>query len=235
MPQTRPETDPPQRHEALLMRGRWFRALPDARRAQLLSQARVRQLPAGVALFLRGDAADGLYAVLSGAVRIGAVAGTDRDALLTLLEPPEWFGEMAFFDRGPRTHDAYAVGATTLMQVPAAALERLLAAEDGWWQHLGALMVEKVRALFVGLEEIAVLPAPARVARRLVAIAQGHGMLAPGVALRTVSVSQEQLGTMLSLTRQTVSGVLSDFESRGWIRRRYRAIELLNVEALLRL
>ncbi|MBK6853238.1 MAG: Crp/Fnr family transcriptional regulator [Burkholderiales bacterium] len=216
-----------------LLQGRWFASLGATQRQQLLAAARVLQLPAGAALFLRGEANCGLYCVLDGAVRVGAVSpAVDRNVMLALLEPPEWFGEIAFFDGGPRTHDAHARGPTTLLYLPRAALERLLADDPLWWQALGRLLAEKVRALFIGIEELTALPAPARVARRLLAMAQGHGMRQPNAAQRTLAINQEQLGAMLSLTRQTVSEVLGDFEARGWVKRRYGAIELLDAPAL---
>ena len=122
--------------------------------------------------------------------------------------------------------------ASRVLLVPRAALQRLLAADPQWWHHLGQLLAEKVRALFVSLEDMAILAAPQRVARRLLAMAHGHGMLAPGIIRPTIAVSQEQLGAMLSLTRQTISEVLREFEARGWLKRRYGAIELLDLDAL---
>jgi CRP/FNR family transcriptional regulator, cyclic AMP receptor protein len=219
----------------LLQRGRWFASLPPARQAQLLQPAQRVQLAAGQTLFLRGDANAGLYAVLSDSVRIGAVDAAGRDVTLGLLQPPQWFGEIAFFDGGPRTHDASAREPSTLLCVPRSALLALLEQQPVWWQHLGQLMAEKVRALFLGLEDLAALPALPRVVRRLLAMAEGHGMLAEGVAHRSVAVNQEQLGAMLSLTRQTVSEVLRELESRGLVRRQYGAIDLLDPAALARL
>lgn len=216
----------------LLERGRWFAALPPERQQALLAGALLRRCSAGETLFLRGDADDGLYAVLDGAVRIGATDGAGRATTLAVLEAPHWFGEIALFDGGPRTHDAVAHTATTLLRVPRPALVALLEADPLWWRLLGQLLAEKLRALFTGLEDLAALPAPARLARRLLAIAEGHGMLAPGLARRQVAVSQEQLGTMLALSRQTVSEILRDFEARGWVQRRYGGIELLDPQAL---
>ena len=226
---------PPDALTLQLRRGRWFAGLPAARQAQLLQPAHRLQLAAGQTLFLRGDPNAGLYAVLDGSVRIGAVDVAGRDVTLGLLQPPQWFGEIAFFDGGPRTHDASARDASTLLCVPRPALLTLLEQEPLWWQHLGQLMAEKVRALFLGLEDLAALPALPRVVRRLLAMAEGHGMLAEGVAHRIVAVNQEQLGAMLSLTRQTVSEVLRELESRGLVRRQYGAIELLDPAALARL
>ncbi|MEK8046426.1 Crp/Fnr family transcriptional regulator [Ideonella margarita] len=216
----------------VLHRGHWFAALPDDARQALLAVARTQSLAPAQRLFSRGDANDGLYAVLQGAVRVGAVAPSGREALLGVIVPGQWFGEIATLDGGLRTHDAVAQGQTKLLHVP---LERLLAvleAHPTLWRYLGQLVAEKLRAVFSGMEDLVLLPAPARVARRLLAMAQGHGMWQADAAVQTVQVQQDQLGAMLALTRQTVSEVLGDFEARGWLKRRRGCIDLLDPAAL---
>jgi len=217
---------------AVVGRGRWFASLPGHHQQQLLDAAVLRRLDAAQALFRRGDANSGLYAVLAGSVQIGAPGPAARDAVLGVLEPPQWFGEIACLDGGPRTHDARAWTPATLLHVPLAALLRLAQQDPLWWRQLGRLLAEKTRALFSGMEDLALQPAPARVARRLLAMSTGHGMLADGAAQRRIPVSQEQLGAMLSLTRQTVSEVLRSFEAEGWVRRLYGAVELLDPAGL---
>lgn len=215
-------------------RGRWFAALPPARQQALLAAAVPRRLAAGQVLFRRGDPNSGLYAVLEGTVQVGAPSTAARDAVLGVLEPPQWFGEIACLDGGARTHDAHATSATTLLHVPLAVWQRLAADDPLWWRDLGTLLAGKTRALLDALEDLAPQPAPVRVARRLQAMSTGYGMLADGAARRHLALSQEQLAAMLSLSRQTVSEVLRDFEARGWLRRRYRSVELLDAAALAR-
>lgn len=217
---------------AQLRQGRWFSRLAPERAQVLLDAAGVRQLPAGQTLFRRGDPNAGLYAVLSGAIQVAGPGVSGRHTLLGLIEPPQWFGEIACLDGGTRTHDATAVGATQLLHVPLARFEALAAADPFWWRALGQLVAEKMRAVFIGLEDLAEPAAAVRVARRLLAMAQGYGMRADHAPTLRLTVSQEQLGAMLSLTRQTVSEVLRGFEAEGLVRRRYGAVELLDVEGL---
>ncbi|MBN8486908.1 MAG: Crp/Fnr family transcriptional regulator [Burkholderiales bacterium] len=212
--------------------GRWFAELGEQAQRALLAEARTVELSAGATLFHRGDACDGLYAVLDGAVRIGAVDAAGRDLLLQVLGAPHWFGEIAVIDGGARTHDVSARGDCRLLKVPMAALQHLLDDDPRWWRHLGRLLAEKSRALLAGLEQTAALPAPQRIALRLLALADGHGMLAAGVVQRELALNQEQLGAMLALSRQTVSETLGEFEARGWLRRGYGRIELLDAAAL---
>jgi CRP-like cAMP-binding protein len=219
---------------ATVQQGRWFAALAPERAQALLDAAGLRQLPAGQTLFRRGDPNSGLYAVVQGAVQIAGQGAAGRDTLLGVIEPPQWFGEIACLDGGTRTHDATAVTDTTLLHVPLSRLEALAASDPLWWRALGQLVAEKMRAVFTGLEDLAQPSAPVRVARRLLAMSQGYGMRTASAPSERVSVSQEQLGAMLSLTRQTVSEVLRRFEAEGWVRRRYGAVELLDPEGLAR-
>jgi len=219
-------------HGPVLAQGRWFAALSEEVRDALLARAVVRRHPSGARLFSRGDANAGLFCVLDGAVEIGAVDLAGRESLLDVLQAAQWFGEIALFDDGPRTHDATTKGATTLLLVPAAELRRLVEADPALWRTFGALVVEKVRALFLGSEGAGTLSAGVRVARRLHGMTTCHGMLVAGCVRSTLAINQQQLGAMLGLTRQTVSEVLRQLEGDGIVKRRYGAIEVLDLDAL---
>jgi CRP-like cAMP-binding protein len=213
----------------LLESGQWFRHLPQPLRAALLAEARLLQLESGQSLFRRGDPPCGLYAVLEGMMRVGAVSREGKEALLTLVEPPYWFGEISLFDGQPRTHDAYAEGPTRLLQVPQAALLALLAREPGYWRDFALLMSQKLRLAFIALEEMSLLPAAQRLARRLLMMAEGYGETGPR---RVLHLAQEQLALMLGLSRQTTNQILKDLEARGALRLTYGEIEISDLAVL---
>ncbi len=209
--------------------GHWFSHLPEPLQHDLLSQASVRQLNAGQPLFRRGDPPCGLYAVLDGAIRVGAVSRNGKEALLTLVEPPYWFGEISLFDGQPRTHDAYAEGPTRLLQVPQTALLDLLEQQPHYWREFALLMSQKLRLAFIALEEMSLLPAAPRLARRLLLITEGYGETGPR---RVIHLAQEQLALMLALSRQTTNQILKELEARGALRLTYGEIEILDLDCL---
>lgn len=211
----------------------WFRSLPAPLQQWLRGAARPLRLRAGQRLFGRGDAPDGLYAISAGQLRFTGVTEAGQEAILALCEAPQWFGEIALFDQAPRTHDAWAQTDATLWQLPQAALDALLAAEPAHWRDFGRLLTHKLRASFVAMESLVLLPPTPRVAGRLALMATGHGTLAPG-ATRPVRVSQAQLAQMLALSRQTVNQALKALESAGAIRRWRGVIEVPSLEALRR-
>lgn len=213
-----------------LLHGQWFRQLPTTVQDSLLALGRSRELAPGQCLFQRGDAPCGLYAVLEGAMRVGAVSSEGKEALLTLVESPHWFGEISLFDGQPRTHDAYAEGPTRLLWIPQAPLLEWLAREPVLWRELALLMSHKLRWVFVALEQQSLLAAAPRVAQRLLQMAEGYGER--DVAQWRLQVSQEQLALMLSLSRQTINQILKSFEQSGVVRLGYGEVEIVDARRL---
>jgi CRP-like cAMP-binding protein len=222
-------SESPSHYRSLLEHGQWFSHLSPALRDTLLGEARLLRLEPGQRLFRRGDPPCGLYAVLEGLMRVGAVGRDGKEALLTLVEPPYWFGEISLFDGQPRTHDAYAEGPTLLLQVPQAALLALLAREPGHWRDFALLMSQKLRLAFIALEEMSLLPAAPRLARRLLMMAEGYGETGPR---RVLHLAQEQLALMLGLSRQTTNQILKELQARGALRLTYGEIEIVDAELL---
>jgi CRP-like cAMP-binding protein len=215
---------------AHLLSGQWFSHLPALLQDSLLAIAKVRRLSPGQRLFRRGDPPCGLYAVLEGSVRIGAVNEQGKEALLSLVESPHWFGEICLFDGQPRTHDAFGVGLCILLHVPQAALLELLEKQQQYWRHFALLMSHKLRLTFINLEQLSLMPAPARVAHRLLLIAEGYGETQH--SRRIIQLPQEQLALMLSLSRQTINQILKELQNKGILNLSYGEIEVVDLEKL---
>ncbi|MGY1878833.1 Crp/Fnr family transcriptional regulator [Pseudomonas reactans] len=215
---------------ARLATGHWFSRLPGPFQHSLLAHARLRQLTAGQYLFKRGDPPCGLYAVLDGSLRVSAVNEQGKEAILSLVESPYWFGEISLFDGLPRTHDACAVGPCTLLQVPQQALLNILDENPRYWRDLALLMSQKLRLSFIGLEQLSLMSASVRLAHRLLMIVEGYGDI--DHSKRVLQLPQEDLAAMLSLSRQTTNALLKDLQAQGIVRLGYGEIEILDAHRL---
>lgn len=217
---------------AQLKRDPWFGQVSSDFSRSLLEMGTLRAMQPGEHLFFRGDAADGLYAVLTGAIRISGVTDAGKEAVLALVEPTTWFGEIAVFDRLPRTHNAVAEGAVKLLHVPQHDLLAMLERQPHYWRELGVLMALRLRLTFIGMEDLALLPAESRLARRLVWLVEASA-LTPTEGPCVVPISQTQLGLMLSLSRQTTNQVLQSLQDQGVLRVAYGRIEVLDRARLM--
>lgn len=217
--------------QAVLKGGEWFGALEPGFQQAVLESSRVVVLAAGGSVFHRGDAGDGIYCVLSGAVRFGAVAPSGRESIVALAEAPEWFGEIALFDGGVRTHDAWADVASILLHLPLRHLTRILADDPGRWQQLGRLLVRKLRVALCLLEDFALEPPRVRLARCLINLQEGYGQR-KAEPLDSVRVSQERLGMMLALSRQTVNELLRHLEQKAIVQCQRGGVRILDPRRL---
>lgn len=217
---------------SLLRADPWFGSVPKAFEHDLLSLATPRRLQSGEHLFFRGDAPDGLYAMLDGTLRVSGVTEAGKEAILSLVDAPSWFGEIALFDRLPRTHNAVAEGVVKVLHVPQPDLLALLDRCPHYWRELGVLMALRLRLTFISMEDLALLPAETRLARRLVWLVEASA-LTPSEGPCVVPISQTQLGLMLSLSRQTTNQVLQALQDQGVLRVAYGRIEVLDRARLM--
>lgn len=195
----------------ILASGRWFTGLPSSLQDALCDHARVVTLRAGALLFQRGDDNDGLYGMLDGAVRFGAVSLAGKESVVGMAERPQWFGEVALLDGGRRTHHAWAESQATLIHVPLPAIDQWLTEHPAHWRYIGQLAVHKLRVVFGAIEDARLHRPRDRLVRCLVSLASGYGQR-EGSMPQTLHVPQERLGSMLSLSRQTVNALLQDLE-----------------------
>src|SRR6185503_356150 len=74
---------------------------------------------AGAVIFTEGDAADAMYVVERGTVEIARRDANphDGDTSIARLGTGKEFGEMAFFDHGPRSATARAASQCSLLRV----------------------------------------------------------------------------------------------------------------------
>lgn len=223
------------RHAELLQRNRWFRDLPADCIHEMVEMTRLRRLEDGQRLHARGDLPDGLYGVSSGAMRISNTGIEGREALLTVLSPGSWFGEISLFDGLPRTHDAHAMGATELLMIPRKGFQQLLERRPELYPHFMRLLCRRLRLSFDMMEDSALLPLSSRLAKRLLMHAQYYGDVAINNEQLSIQLSQEMLGLMLNSSRQSINKMLKRLEQAGWISLHYSQITILDEAALTRL
>jgi CRP/FNR family cyclic AMP-dependent transcriptional regulator len=216
----------------LLRAGRWFRGIPAPFQDALLGMSHVRHVAAQEVLFSRGAPSAEMFAVLEGKLRVSTTDTCDqKEAVLTIVEPPSWVGELGLFDGTPRSLDLSAQVDSIVLHVPAAPLHALLEAEPRYWHDFSKLLTAKLRLAFLGMADAATSSVEERVSRRLAMMVDGYGEWTDR-AYPLVKVTQETLATMVSSSRQSVNSALRALEGAGLIKIRYGGVEVISVEGL---
>jgi len=197
----------------------WFRALPQGLRQAMLSASEVWHLRPGEMMFRQG-----------GLLKASTLREDGREAILAVIEPGNWFGEISLLDGLPRTHDMTALGAAELLVLSPAAFEDLMSQPE-FSRAMSVLLCGRIRTLYGLVEDATLRSTRARVARRLLMLARGDATLSAD-SRGSVPVSQEALAMMLGLTRQTLSKELKALVGEGAVVLRYRRIEITSVPRL---
>jgi CRP-like cAMP-binding protein len=166
-------------------------------------------------IFDRGDDGDRLLGVLAGQVRIYVISSEGRELIMNVIMPGELFGEISLIDGKPRSASAVAVGETDLLHIKRADLQSLLQKNSELCFKFMSVLCERVRWTSGLLEDASLLDLPARLAKRLLNLAEGVGEK-EGDAIRIgVKLSQTDLGNMLGVTREAVNKQLREWKKDG--------------------
>lgn len=192
---------------------------------QLLAVAHRRTLARGESLFHKGSSPDALFGVVAGSLRVSVVAPGGREAVIAMLEPGHWFGEVSLLVGRERVYDTCAVEPTEMAVVAAADFHRLVAAQPEVHMAFTRLVCLRLRQALAWIDDVILMPLPVRLAHRLLALDAREGA---GEGPVLLGVSQEDLSFMLGVSRQSVNRQLKLWEEDGTLRVRYRGIELLD-------
>jgi CRP-like cAMP-binding protein len=168
--------------------------------------------------------------VVDGAVRVAGDAGTGREPLHMIVEPPSWFGELEVIDGLPHPINVIADVASELVHVPQHALDAILAAEPRYWRELARLVAQRLRLAMTAIEDTMQFPPLVRTARRLAMMIGGYGDHTH--PRRNLELRQDQLAMMVNVSRQTVNQLLKELEALGLVKLAYGEIEIIDAAAL---
>lgn len=215
-------------------RNPWFTSMPRAQREALVGAAELLHVRRGAMVFRQGDpvhaAGGGFYGLAAGAIKISSLRQDGREAILAVLEPGNWFGEITLIDGSPRTHDATALESLDLLVVPPEAFAHQMR-DVVFANAIAAMLAARVRMLYGLTEDATLRSLRARVAHRLLVLARGDATQSVHLR-RTLMLPQEALAMMLGITRQTLSKELNALARDQVISIGYGRIDLLSVEAL---
>lgn len=216
---------------AVLRRNVLFRGIEEAALQRIGALAIRKNYEKGTVIFSQGDEGDALYGVASGQIRIGATGSNGQEVFLSIMEPGDTFGEIAVMDGLPRTAGATALERSTLYLIKRSDFLGLIQSEPVFAVHVLKLLCMRLRWTSELVEESIFLDGPARLAKKLLILANRHGHLTDR-SQPELRISQEELAHFLGITRQIVNHHLGEWQKREWVRLGRAKITILDTAAL---
>src|SRR5262245_19261496 len=210
----------------------YFRALPKGRLKEFVSTLRVRAYRRGDVIFRKGDLASGLCVVLHGSVRTMLTSSDGRRQVLKVFGAGRTFGDVSVFDEEAHPADAMAMADTEVAIVPRETLFDLLRSHPDAAIDVIRLFASRLRAYKQVVEDLALRPVVARVARLLVDRARGAGTLVEESASLDHAYTQDEIAAMVGSVREVVQRALKTLERAELIEMRRGRIHVIDVDAL---
>jgi len=163
-------------------------------------------------------------------VRIYSTSSEGAEIMLNVMEQGELFGEIALLDGSTRTASAAAMEQADLLRIHRAHFLPYVKANPDLILAMLTLLCQRLRWTTSVIEDAAFLAFPARLAKRLLVLAEHYRR--PQEHEITVPLSQHDLGSMVGAGRETINKQLALWRSAGIVDTSRGAILIRNCEAL---
>jgi CRP-like cAMP-binding protein len=194
-----------------------FAALADAELDIVSARSRRKHYPKGSIVFHEGDDGDYLCVILSGRVKVSLLGTRGQEAIVRILEPTDFLGEIALIDEAPRSATVIAIEPTEVIEI---AREPFLALVRQHPDIALKVMTQLARALRRTDEQIRTLSMfdiHGRVLRSLLVMAMDRGETARSRMILRPCPPVAEIARMVGCTRETVSRAMKTLRTTGYI------------------
>ncbi len=185
----------------------------------LLACARVERFGEGGVLFREGDPGDKLFAVLAGRIMIGRRLERGKVDVFNVLGQGRIFGEIALLDGGARAADAVAITEAHLLVIEHSDFIAFLKSHRDVAPRLITALCQRVRRFSKPewYEAARIRSLAVRLARKLLLLASVYGEPGQGGVRIDLKLSQEDLGRMTGVSRESINKQLRNWQHDGLI------------------
>ena len=222
-------------NNTLLRRVPAFRQLTDEQISLLAKRVGTQRFERGEVIFHQGDSGHILYIIAQGQVRIFQVSQAGLELAVAIFSDGDFFGELALLDGQPRGASAAAMEQTTVLTLHRTAFQHTLSTSPPIAAAILEVMAARLRESNIRAKQLASVPATQRVKQELVDLATrqaqryGSGIIPLHIEL---DLTQDDLASLSSTTRETVNRVLSELRNFGLIKVERGRIRILNLPKL---
>lgn len=182
---------------------------------KIASGKSTQEYEAAESVFAQGDAADAVFYVESGKVKLTVVSKRGKEAVVAILPEGSFFGEGCLAGQLVRMSTAAAVLRTTAIRVEKTVMLKLLRQEPKFAESFLSYLLARNIRMEADLVDHLFNSSEKRLARLLLLLAN-FGQESKPIPL-IAKMSQETLAEMIGTTRSRVSFFLNRFRDLGFI------------------
>jgi len=207
-------------------------ALTPEELAAFRAHGRIRRFGPGDIIFHEGDDPGGVLAIVTGRVKISMIGVGGREVVLGFPAAGELLGELAALAGRPRAATVTAVEPVEAIAVRTPEFQRFVAEHPRITPLVFERVAERLAQADRQLVDFATRDVTARVAGRLLELAQTAGEPGPNGVRITLPLTQDELAAWTGSSREAVARSLHLLRELGWIETARRQISVINADGL---
>ena len=165
--------------------------------------------------FAQGDAANAVFYILDGLVKLSVVSEQGKEAVVAMLEPGNFLGETCLAGAGIYLATASALTAVTIVRIDRATMKRALRCDAAFSDFVMSHLVTRNLRIQEDLIDQLFNSAEKRLARMLLMLA--HSGREDNLGSVIPRITQETMAEMVGTTRSRVSFFMNRFKKLGFI------------------
>ena len=194
-----------------------FSDLPEEDVRTLTSVAKRRTFRSGEVIFHREDPGQVLYMIKEGKVKICIISPDGQEISLAVLGKGEYFGEFALLDGLPRSSDAVALEKVECYTLQRSDFQNAILKNPKIAILVLEALTKRLRKTDQMIEDLIFLDVYGRVAKKLLELADTHGVKVDDGIRIDVRLTQQELASMVGASRESVNKVLGYFTDKDFI------------------
>jgi CRP/FNR family transcriptional regulator, cyclic AMP receptor protein len=209
---------PDRKDPAILQEVALFRGLPPGQLEKLAPMLHERSFPANTNVIAAEERGEGVYAILSGTVKVYVTDAGGADIIIAVLGPGEVVGEMSLADSLGRSANVLTLERSSFLWMDRKTLLASMEESPVVARNLAGILSRRLRLANTHARSLAALDVHGRVAAQLLAFAREYGEELPGGDIRIpLRLTQSDLASLVGASRVRVNQALGYYRKRGAI------------------
>jgi CRP-like cAMP-binding protein len=221
-------------HATSLLNIPLFKDLAPEVLSELSARLRVIRVKKDDVLFRKEMEGTTLYVISEGVVKVVLLSRIGEEMILDILSDGAFFGETSLLDGMPRSTEAVALEPSTLLMLNRRDFLHLIKQNDTTLEMFLSYISSRMRKAENLLEDTSFLTVRARVAKKLVELADTFGREKGDIIEIGVHLSQSDLGRMVGASRESINKELCVLRKKGLVTMPDKLLRIHNLERIKR-
>ena len=192
-----------------------FAELDDRELAAIAAVGKPRRYAKDDVVFHADESGDIFCLIREGRVKVTMISPEGKEIILSMLEPGDFFGEMALLDDEPRSATVVATESLELVTIWRTDFLQILSENFSITKKVLAELSRRLRTASNRIESLATMDVYGRLARFFLDLARQNGKVLDNGFVAVHRPTHQAIANMIGTSRETVSRLIHDLMRQG--------------------